>query len=195
MSSGSKWSVIYGPLMVDNTLQTPVYNPRMVIKFSPDSSVTFTFEVNLFPQHTGYLPNDSDHFYSLLGTIVPNSGYRLCSGLPEDVVTVNSKSVRKWGLPFKRHDHKECLLWFVHKSSDTSCCPKCTQLSYYLRNQNKKKSLLSPSRKLKRTLPSSKCPYKYLSPASIKKRIHNITEERKSLQKKVHTTFITVCLY
>lgn len=87
-------------------LQAPLYNPRLILKLASKESetVSFTFEVNLYPFITGQLATDTERFSSLVASLVPGSGYQLCTGLPQDVDKadkIERKSVRKWGLPFK----------------------------------------------------------------------------------------------
>ena len=187
--SGTKWSIIHGPLSINDGLHSPFYNPRIVLKLASKRSqtVSYTFEVNLYPLLTGQLPSDIERFSSLVASLIPGSRYRLCTGLPQDLDKtdeIERKSVRKWGLPFNRTDHKDCQLWFVCEARETSRCPKCTKMSYYLRQQIKKRAMLSPEQKLKRTLPSSKCPYRALSPASARKRLQKVRQTKKFQEKK-----------
>lgn len=119
----------------------------------------------------GQLPEDNMHFHELLQTLLPGSGYFLCQGLPSDLasmMTYDTKSARRWGLPFGRVDHQECPLWVKAVSSSTSSrgqpqrCEKCMNLMYYARREAKRRSV-SIEQEANRVLPSSHCPLKYLS--------------------------------
>ena len=191
--SGAKWSIIHGPLTMTAGLQAPLYNPRLILKLASKESetVSFTFEVNLYPFITGQLPTDTERFSSLVASLIPSSGYRLCTGLPQDVDKadkIERKSVRKWGLPLNRIDHKDCALWFYCESRDgLSRCSKCTRLLYYVRKQIKKRAMMTPEQKRRHIMPSSRCPYRALSPDSVRKRLKKVCEEKTSLQKKVQS--------
>ena len=181
-------------MYMEPNIQTPLHNPRMVICSEGDQSVMFKFEATYISLLSGQLPEDSERFHELVKTLLPGSGYFLCSGLPADVasmLTYETKSARKWGLPFDRVDHKECLMWLNTDSAPGSSrkqpqrCHKCSQLMYYVRRESRKRALLSAEHKAARIQTSSHYPMKYLSPASLQKRRSLILQEKKALKRKV----------
>ena len=189
-----KFAIIHRGLRMEFSSPTPLHNPRAVIIADSDTLVTFKFEVMFIPQVCGQLPEDNMRFHELLQTLLPGSGYFLCQGLPSDVaslMTYDTKSSRRWGLPFGRVDHQECPLWVKAASSSTSSrgqpqrCEKCINLMYYVRREAKKRRSVSIEQKANRVLPSSHCPLKYLSPASLQTRKKNIAQENKAHKRKV----------
>ena len=122
--------------------------------------------------------------------LLPNSGYIICQGLPSDLVSAMSydtEKLRKWGLPFNRLDHEECLMWFrLGDSQKSQRCERCSYLTYYLTRKIKQQSLITTEQKEARVLASSHFPMKYLSPASLKQRKAHIINEKRFLKKKVH---------
>jgi len=194
-----KWGVIQGGLGIEPNSQTPLHKSRAVICSDSDSLVTFQFEVLFIPQVCGRLPDDNEKFHEILQTLLPGSGYFLCQGLPSEVaslMTCNTKSTRRWGLPFNRVDHKECPLWMKAASPSTSSqlqlqrCEKCTKLMYYVRRAEKRKQSVTPEQKAKRLLASSNYPLKYLSPDNLQARMKNIAQEKKSRGRKVNICWL-----
>ena len=150
--------------------RNPVRNPRMIIHAnhqSPDD-VMFRFEVHFVTLHCGMVSDPM--FEYLLQTLLPDSNYCLCAGLPESVgeqLNFFVKNARKWGLPFNRIDHEHCKLWFpfVKETSQLRrepTCELCTKLLHYANRRIKAQSLVQPSEKDKRAQPSSRYPIKYL---------------------------------
>ena len=186
-----KVGIIHRGLRIESNSPTPLHNPRAVIYSQSDSLVTFKLEAMFVPQVEGHLPEDNTRFHEVLQTLLPASGYFLCPGLPNDVaslLTFDTKSARRWGLPFGRVDHKDCLLWVKVASSSKGQplrCEKCTNLMYYVRRAARKRRSMSAEQKAKRVLPSSHCPLKYLSPASLPSRRRNIAHEKKAQKRKV----------
>ena len=76
-----------------------------------------------------------------------------------------------------RVDSINCKLWFipasnisaVEKSAKEVKCPPCKHLIHDLNFQKRRTVAESPSRKIKRQLPSSRARLQYMSPASQKK--------------------------
>ncbi len=181
--SSAQWGIFEGQPTsecspVDS--KTPVRTPRMVIHatHSEPSVVTFKFEVHFVTLSSG-LTSDPE-FVSLLETLLPESKYRVCPGLPEDVISQldwECSTARRWGFPFHRVDHQDCKLWFpLEKESPRArlkrmtTCKCCTQLLYYVRKKSKERHSTSEATMARRTDPSSNYPLKFLSPASRKKR-------------------------
>lgn len=178
---------------------TPVLNPRMVVKAptafsSPSSTVTYIFEAHFAPVASGFITCEEHRtrFFELLDSMSPDSQYHLCPGLPSNIISelqIAAKNVRKWRFPFDRVDHVNCLMWF--KEEDPSMtgrrslplCPFCLELSHYLSRRIRQKNSESPSRVSKRLLPSSRCPLKFLTPRSTKKRLQLALEAKKDSSK------------
>ena len=140
---GRTWGIIRGGIGIEPNTQTPLHNPRIVICLESNSSVTFKFEATYVPLVCGHLPEDNERFHELVQTLLPGSGYFLCQGLPSDVASLmvyDTKSARKWGLPFGRVDHKECPMWLriesTARSSERERCEKCSKLMYYVKQNH-----------------------------------------------------------
>ena len=188
------WVIVEGSVVVDQTSNRPIHNPRMIIAAemtSKPSMMSYQFQANLLTLSSGLLPENDHEFYELLDTLHPFCGYAVCCGLPKDVCdeleTIQSKNTRKWGLPFGRVDHYDCLLWFqpLRKAEVNRCC-QCTKLLHYLQSEIKRRKRVTVEQKALRTLPSSHCPVKYLSPASFSKRVKLLQHEKQVLKKQVH---------
>ena len=192
---GRTWGIIRGGIGIEPNIQTPVHNPRIVICLESNSSVTFKFEAMYVPLVCGRLPEDDGRFHELVQTFLPGSGYFLCQGLPSDVASLlvnDTKSARKWGLPFGRVDHRECPMWLKVDSTARSSqrvkpqrCEKCSKLMYYVKREAKKRSSVTPDQMSARVLASSNCPFKYLSSAGLQTRRKMIKQEKKVLKTKV----------
>ncbi len=157
---------------------------------TPD--ITFKFEAHFVPIYSGMVSDGA--FDELVQSLLPNIGYYLCPGMPQDIitnVTFESRHVRKWMDPFNRVDHQQCQLWFrpanvSHNLKYPPTCDKCTKLRHYLVNEVSRQATVTPERKAKRTLPSSRCPIKYLTPGSRMRRIKLIRHERFHMKRKLH---------
>ena len=156
----------------------PVPNPRMVLQFPfGQGNNTYTFEVNCTALHTG--PIGGSDFHSWLNTMLPGSGYYLCPGIGNGIgcsASSSAKSIRKWGFPFNRVDHKNCQLWLPKpelskKWNHSPTCNKCMELFSYLRRETRRKAAITPTRKRKRLSPSSNYPVSHLTPTSRMKRL------------------------
>lgn len=173
--SEAQWVMITGSISTRTPLPgIPVPNPRMVLRFPfGQGNNTYTFEVNCIALRTGPI-GDSD-FHSWLNTMLPSSGYYLCPGIGNGV-ECSTKSVRKWGFPFHRVDHKNCQLWLPipvmsKKWSHSPTCAKCTSLFSYIRKETRRKAAITPTRKRRRVSPSSNYPVSHLTPVSRMKRL------------------------
>ena len=143
-----------------------------VAKQSPEG-VTFKFEAHFITMYSGAMSDPL--FNTLLQSLLPDSSYHLCPGLPESIgsqLTFDVKNARKWGTPFNRFDHIHCKLWFplekklVLKSQRGITCEFCTKLFYYSNRRIKTQASIPPEEKDRRAQPSSHCPVKYLTPKS-----------------------------
>ena len=165
---------------------SPLHCPRMILQCNSDS-VSFRFEVLLLTVKSGNFPTDNELFYELLASMLPDSGFSLCQGLPLEMDTVlpyETKNLRKWGAPFNRLDHKNCLMWLTALTGGVRC-QQCTTLLYYMKKEGKKRQAITPEQKAARASSGSHFPYMYLSPFSKKQRRTSTLRERKSLQHKV----------
>ena len=192
--SGKKWGILQCKVEVEPNLLTPIYNPRMVITTENETSLTFKFEVLYKTLVFGHLPADLDRFHDLVKSLLPDSGYFACEGIPPDVsatMSFNTKSARIWGCPFGRVDHIDCPMWLMaipatgSSSLGIQRCEKCTNLMYYIVREAKKRREVTPEQKTARVQVSSHYPMKYLSPASLQLRREHISRERKFLKRKV----------
>ncbi len=190
----TRWCIIQQRVYTPGPLRTPVHNPRIVVKEVARQEATFAFEV-----HFGYERDrgsvSDDRFDVLLRTLLPGSGYELCPGLPDDVrtqLTFECKNARKWGFPFNRIDHTQCELWY-HVHTDLGrikrepTCEKCSQLLRYCKVQLKRRAKVTPAQKAKRTLPSSTCNLRYLSPASKRVRLQRRSMESFQSRRKLQS--------
>ena len=168
----------------------PVPNPRMVLRFPfGQGNNTYTFEVNFTALHTG--PFGGSEFHALLKTMLPGSGYCLCPGIgnaAECSASSSAKSIRMWGFPFNRVDHKKCQLWLPmpalsKKWSHSPTCEKCTALFCYLRKETRRKAAITPTRKRMRLSPSSNYPVSRLTPISRMKRLTRKRKKQLKLSK------------
>ena len=151
----------------------------------------YTFEAHFSPFKRGVVHDVQ--FGELLRSLYPGSGYYLCEGIPKQVianVTFNVNNLRLWTHPLDRADHQNCLTWFqpgkvpLNLKYGLRCVP-CSKLHCYLVSEIGRRKKVDPVKKVKRVLPSSKCPFKYLSPASKEKR-HELTRlELSSTKRKV----------
>ena len=147
--------------------------------------------------NNGVMPSDEQEFYDLVSSMLPDSGYFLCQGLPtgmDSVMGFQTKSLRQWCIQFNRLDHKSCSLWLKgitkpgYLQAQSIRCKLCTNLMYYIKREGKKRQTVTPKVKTARTAVSSHFPIKYLSPHSATIRRESALRERKSLQKKVSSS-------
>ena len=137
---------------------TLLCGPHLIIKAKEHSSLSFTFEVLHTTISNGSIPSDSTRFKVLAESLLPCSGYLLCTGIPTSIALSNkflTKSARTWGFPFNRYDHKECAMWFKSNGVSTSRCEKCTNSMYYMKREAKKQeaSISAQDKKLSSPAP------------------------------------------
>ena len=173
------WAVIgreptstFSPL----TGKSPIVTPRVIVQETQgdQSSLSYRFEVNFVTMYAG-VPSDTN-FMMYLRSMLPGSNYHICSGLSENATLHpewDSPSVRRWGFPFNRVDHRGCQMWIAGGTctrNQSSMCSCCKSLTSNILLRDKKRLSASPSTKAKRLDPSSNYPIKYLTPACRKKR-------------------------
>jgi len=136
----------------------------------------------------------------LINMVSPNSNYKFCPGLEYQhyfdfyfsVIGYHIKTVRLWERPFQRVDSINCVL--LHQLSHNATreekslyvvlCKQCKRLRNLLDHQ-RRRSDVSPTRKLQRQQPSSRFKLKYLSPASTDKRKRATQRERSADKSKL----------
>ena len=115
-SNDTDWATIQGQLSFSSSLSSPCFNPRVVLSWKQtEKEVNVTFETNLVPIKKVKCGDDLLEIFQMIETLLPNSGFVMCLGLDESAVedlNFDCRNVRKWGFPFKRTDHVECLMWF-----------------------------------------------------------------------------------
>ena len=177
--STAELAVIEPSLCTSGPITSPISSPRMILR-SVGYDISYTFEVFFTALKSGIMTNDNlVEFFTNLDSMLPGSGYFHCPGIPKeynDVVSYDVKSARKWGYPFVRLDHVNCLLWYVptnqlRKMNRLPSCKYCTNLIYYLRCKVNQRRSLTEQQKKARLEPSSHCPIYSLSPASQSKRL------------------------
>lgn len=130
-----------------------------------------------------------------LEQLLPSSGFIICPGLNEypEQVRFKTKHLVEWGPPFSRIFSDGCNLWHIPNNSKQSpesnvfnCCKACKQLNHDIQQLVRRADATTDLQKQARLLPSSKYPLSKLSPVSQKKRITNITVDRKNLIRKLN---------
>jgi len=117
-------------------------------------------------------------FMDICSIILESAGYKFCPGIQEkkyfdeyySVIRYYIKSIRIWEKPFKRIDSRNCIL--LHKLAENAKDEEkmentvlCKRLICDLDHQ-RRRSDISPSRKLMWLQPSFNFKKKHLSPAS-----------------------------
>lgn len=168
-----------------SSLPHPCYNPRVVLSWQPvDEEVHVAFEANLISIKQFKCSNDLLELFQMIETLLPNSGFVMCSGLDDSAeeLNINCKNARKWSFPFKRTDHVECNMWFQKPpNSSLNRCGKCRDLGYYIKKESQRRQSVTPERKARRVLPSSNYPISKLTPTTQRARINSIRIDRSKL--------------
>lgn len=126
----------------------------------------------------------------------------LCSGIVEDVEFSEfgyvPKGIRVMSGPIKTTHAVSCKIWHVPSSRQNASgrakpadpqwrrmCSECLKVTRYVKRRVKAKKSVDVATKVLRQMPSSHCPWKYLSPSSKSKRSRNVRQQRTRLQKQV----------
>ena len=188
MLGDTQWVIFNGPFTCSNPFQLPAPNPRVIIE-KAQTTLKCHLEVHFKRIESFDLEGNEDQLFKLIESLLPNSGYCLCLGLPQelqDQLSFESKSLRKWGPFMKRMDRIECLMWFKpqneRKQDKPSMCSKCFRLNYHLRDMLIKKSSVSPSTREKRTASNSRYPSKFLTPTSKARKAVNLKKQSRRLK-------------
>ena len=164
------------------------------ILFLSAESNGFTYDVQvLFTSIRAGTVKSLADFFAVCDIISRVGEYKFCPGFDvkryydeyHSVIRYHINGVRKWEKPFSRMDSKSCLLWHQlaknaskeDKLSFAVMCKNCKRLQYNLDIQ-KRRSTVSPARRIARQQPSSSFKLKYLSPASVAQRKKATQTER-----------------
>ena len=107
-------AIVHWKAEMEMSINSPIHTPRMTLNSENETTVNFKFEVLFVVIASGVLPDDQNHFDELINSMSPESGYFVCQGIPYSMNTImafQTKSVRKWDLPFQQLDHKECKIY------------------------------------------------------------------------------------
>lgn len=97
----------------------------------------------------------------------------------------------EWGVPFNQKFSSTCSRWHIPNNSRqavgssgyNNCCKQCKKLLHDIQQLVHRSEQVQ---RIARTLPSSNYPLSKLSPASQKKRVTKVIEERKNLVQKLN---------
>lgn len=129
-----------------------------------------------------------------LKQLLPSSGYTICPGIKHypETIRFKTKHLVQWGPPFERLFSDGCSLWHIPNNCQQSpesnvfdCCKACKLLQHDINQLERRANATTDLQKSARTFSSSKYPLSKLSPASQKKRVSNVTAERKILVRKL----------
>ncbi len=191
-SSDGHWAIIEGFTTTSSPLESkmPTRNPHMIVHAPCEdpSHISYKFEAHFVLLYQGLITDTQ--FGVLLQSLLPGSNYHLCPSLPQELrvrVDFECKSARKWDFPLQRTDHVNCQLWFhvqvTPRLRQEPTCRKCKTLAKYLQKMVKTRASVSPTRKARRVPPSSRCPWKYLSPVTRHLRQSRACKEKSSTKK------------
>ena len=186
-----------------NTLQITGAGYVSVVKAvlfdSEAGGMTYDIQVLLNTIQTGTIGEFSEA-HSIITMISQKGSHKFCPGLDYQqyfdhylsVIRYNIKSVRLWERPFHRVDSINCELLHQlprnataeEKDSYSVLCKQCKRMQHLL-NHQRRRSVVSPSKKLQRQQPSSHFKVKYLSPASALKRRQAAQQERSADKAKI----------
>ena len=119
----------------------------------------------------------------------------MCPGIkvyPSEI-RFRTKNLVEWGAPFNQKFSSSCSRWHIPNNSRQAvdgcgynCFKHCNKLLHDIQQLAVRSEQTSEVKKLARTFPSSNYPFSKLSPASQKKRVTKVTEERKNLVQKLN---------
>ena len=156
------------------------------IRLVVDENGGFDFQVLLRSKQAGKVES-VDQFLELCRMMANVKGeFKFCPGIdPQEYqkyfskIRYDVKQLRRSDHPFNRIDSSNCLLF--HKLAKNAGilekdlnCVLCTSCKRLVSDLNERlKTAVSSSGKVKRQQPSSTCPLKYMSPTSQKRRKEN----------------------
>lgn len=164
-----------------------------IILFQAANGYHYDLQVLLVTVETGVILSEQD-FIKVCNSLLHSNGFVYCPRIDYQeyydkhysVIRFHSKQVNLSTTPFQRVDAKGCLRWhklpknatLKEQASTEVLCSFCKRLLRDLEHQKKRSALVSPSRRIKRQAASSNYPTKYLSPASIQKKMHKQREQK-----------------
>ena len=126
----------------------------------------------------------------------------MCPGIKEypSEIRFKTKNLVEWGAPFNQKFSSSCSRWHIPNNSrqavdscSYNCCKQCKKLLHDIQQLVRRSEQTSEVQRIARTLPSSNYPLSKLSPASQKKRVTKVIEERKNLVQKLNKLQLFEC--
>ena len=170
-----------------------IQNPRLGVCFQSDQ-VQFSWQ-HYFATYAEGVCNGLSDITMYLDQLLPCSGYVVCPGVKEypPEIRFRTKNLVEWGAPFNQKFSSSCSRWHIPNNSrqavdscSYNCCKHCKKLLHDIQQLVHRSEQTTEVQKLARTLPSSNYPLSKLSPASQKKRVTKVIEERKNLVQKLN---------
>ena len=196
------WVQILPPYVA--TVQSDV-GPIDAVRIIVSDNLIYHMQL-LFPTiktvETGFVKLESTALKTMLGAVLPSSGYAFCSGISkkdyDDIFAVlryDPKHLRKTQVGNQeRVDANTCQVWFHTTAGYTlqedrtlisPMCAPCKQLMKRMKDAAQSAILVSPEERSKRVQPDSHFPITQLSPASQKLRKQLQRKEKQTLIKKL----------
>ena len=154
---------------------------RVVVSLTGEYEIQVLFKV----KEKGKIISQ-EQLLQLLERLSKSGSYKFCPGLGMEsyhenyakVLGYDYKSVRLMSEPFSRVDSPRCELWhklarnssIFERDRDEVLCQPCKKMKSHLDQRVRAASAVTPTQKVARQEPLSKCPLVALSPASQKKR-------------------------
>ena len=112
---------------------------------------------------------------------------KLCQGIGgvQNYSQTNLRSVILSNWPYVQFRAKACSTFVAVSKKHAICCNSCIRASNNQKTAIKRKLEETPTRKLKRTRPNSKCPFSYLTPKSRRKRLQSASRMRFHFKQKI----------
>ena len=119
-----------------------------------------------------------------------HANHTLCPGLLEDFTSLGyvPDNVRVMGGPVRNAHAKSCRIWHIPSQNIPSkresdprlkrVCAECRELARYIKKRMKSKKNVDEATRMKRQMPNSHFPWKFLSPGSKTKRARNLRQQR-----------------
>ena len=170
-----------------------IQNPRLCVCFQSDK-VQYSWQHYFTTYAEGVCDGISD-ITIYLDQLLPSSGYVVCPGIKEypSEIRFKTKNLVEWGAPFNQKFSSTCSRWHIPNnsrqavgSSGYNCCKQCKKLLHDIQQLVHRSEQTTEVQRIARTLPSSNYPLSKLSPASQKKRVTKVIEERKNLVQKLN---------
>ena len=178
-----------GPLTPFRVLVSPILSCQFQIMWPVVRTVN-----TIFIQSAG-----DAAFVRLLQQMLPDAPYVVCPGIADfsrqySLVHRDVQGLHKIcnGAVVIKYESEKCLKWHIPcnrkllpNDRTFNMCVQCKNLDSLLSKHVASTLALSTPEKIARTLPSSRFPITYLSPASQKVRVRRLQAERKNLAQKL----------